>query len=545
MSDKDFDLDEILGERKKKELDDISFKKEDKKSSDIDEIDELLASLKKPKRAEKVIEEPEEISEYEEDEDDFEDEEYEEPAPKKSADLDEEEDEYVDDEEDIAVIPAKTKKSKPAPKAKAKPRKVIEDDDGYVDDDEEEDEPVKKKQPNRSSSAKKKKRRSRIGFNGSIFGGIILITIILTVSMLLAVGGLTIGMEFYGIGKSENDISFNIPEDSSNEEIADLLVQNGIIKRPDLFLAAMRFMKPENIYPGDITLKPAMPYTEIIETMAIQRKTYETVTITFTEGEYLTDIAAKLEENNVCTADDFLFQFNRNSDNKFEKYLTNNHTAFYAREGYFFPDTYEFYVGVEDNAFNITKTIKDHFDSKISDEMYVKMNAMGLDLNQTITLASIVQMEAANTKEMPHVASVFLNRMKDADKFPRLESNTTDKYIEQVIKVNAGSDDSIKHYTELYDTYKIDGLPAGPICNPGLDAIEAVLNPTESNDYYFCNNLETGETFYAETLEEHENNQIKAGLKEAVVEEEPEEEEEEEEEEEDYEEYYDDYYEYY
>lgn len=543
MSDKSFDLDEILGDSKKKEFDDISFKKE-KKSSDIDEIDELLASLKKPKKKEEVIEElsePAKSSRYEyEDDEDLEDED-DKPVASKPQDSDEDDDEYDDDEEEIAVIPEKSK-------AKAKAKKAVIEDDGFVEDDEEEDEPVRKKpkQIKKAAPKKKKKRRSRIGFNGSIFGGIILVTIILTVSMLLAVGGLTMGMEFYGIGKSENDISFNIPDDSSNEDIADLLVSNGIIKRRDLFLMAMRFMKPETIVPGDITLQPAMPYTEIIETLSKQRRSYETVTITFTEGEYLTDIAAKLEENNVCSAEDFLFEFNRNSDNKFEKYLTNNQNAFYSREGYFFPDTYEFYVDVEDNAYNITKTIKDHFDTKITDEMYVKMNAMGLDLNQTITLASIVQMEAANSKEMPHVASVFLNRMKDSDKFPRLESNTTDKYIEQVIKAKAGNDDTIKHYSELYDTYHIDGLPAGPICNPGLDAINAVLNPTDSNDYYFCNNLETGETFYAETLEEHENNQIKAGLVEAVEEDEPEEEEDEEEEEED-EEYYEDYdyYEYY
>ena len=97
-----------------------------------------------------------------------------------------------------------------------------------------------------------------------------------------------------------------------------------------------------------------------------------------------------------------------------------------------------------------------------------------------------------------------------------LQTDTTYKYIDQVIKKKAGNDEMVDHYIEYYDTYAIDGLPAGPICNPGIDAINAVLNPEKTNYYYFCNNLETGETFYAETLEEHEANQIKAGLIEAV-----------------------------
>ena len=74
---------------------------------------------------------------------------------------------------------------------------------------------------------------------------------------------------------------------------------------------------------------------------------------------------------------------------------------------------------------------------------------------------------------------------------------------------------NIKYYTENYDTYNCKGLPAGPICNPGLDAINAVLNPEETEYYYFCNNLDTGKAYFAKTLEEHEKNLVKAGLVEA------------------------------
>lgn len=408
------------------------------------------------------------------------------------------------------------------------PVSVIKDDAVHSEADSEADElkknfgkkNAKEKAPaKRSAPAKKKKKKKRrravSRFNGSIFGGLILVTIILTVSLILAVGGIKYGMEYYGIGKSDNDISFNIPEGADNDQIADLLVENGIINDKKLFLFALRITKPGTLYPGDITLQPSLGYGDIIEEMGKQRESYQTVTLTFPEGIFLTDVAAKLEENEVCAANDFLFEFNRQQGYSFENYLPNDPDIFYAREGFFFPDTYEFYVG--DDAYHITMVMREHFDSKITSDMYTKMNSMGFDLNQTMTLASIVQMEAASVDDMPDVASVFINRLNDPDTFRKLQSDTTEKYIEEVIKKKAGSDESVQHYSELYDTYLCDGLPSGPICNPGMDAIMAVLNASDTDYYYFCNNLETGETFYAKTLEEHNKNLIKAGLVEGIV----------------------------
>ncbi len=505
MSDKNLDIDGILDNNDES----LSEQKSARNKHSMDEIDELLASLKKNK-TEAVIK-PE--------------------AENESAETEVER--IIEDEEETEAE-AETQKqtigsdSDDLKKHFGKMGDDDEEEEEEEDDDEEKSQkpPVRKKAPAASSSRngkkkgkksgkKKKKKKRGISFNGSIFGGLILVTIILTVSMLLAVSGLTLGMEFYGIGKDDNMISFNIPEGSSNDDIADLLYENGIIKNKDLFKFAIKLMKPKTIYPGDISLMPSMGYPDIIEEMEKQRDIYETVTITFYEGENLVDIANKLEENNVCDADDFLFEFKKDQGYNFEKYITDNENAFYSREGYCFPDTYEFYVN--DTAYNITKILREHFDSKITESMYKKMNARGLTLNETMTLASIVQLEAANVDEMPKIASVFLNRLDDPDTFPMLQTDTTYKYIDNVIKLKAGSDDMIDHYVEYYDTYTMEGLPAGPICNPGIEAINAVLDPADTDYYYFCNNLETGETFYAETLEEHEANQIKAGLVEGVT----------------------------
>lgn len=387
-----------------------------------------------------------------------------------------------------------------------------------IENTENENIPQKKKTAQSSKKAKtanptkskKKKKKKKSRFNGSILGGIIIITVILTVSMVLAVGGISIGMEYYGIGKSDNEISFTIPEGASNEKIAQILEEKGVIDNQKLFVLAIRLQKPDTIYPGDITLKPSMGYSTMIEELAKMRESYESVTITFTEGETLLDVAAKLEENGVCEATDFLFEFNKNQNFSFESKIKENENAFYAREGYFFPDTYDFYVG--DTASNITRIVREHFESKITDKMYTRMDKLGLDLNEVMTLASLVQLEANSPEEMPLVASVFLNRMEDDDTFPMLQSDTTTKYIKNVISTQTANATAIEHYTDYYDTYQCKGLPAGPICNPGIDAINAVLYPEDTDYYYFCNNLETGESFFAETLEEHEKNLVKAGL---------------------------------
>ncbi len=363
---------------------------------------------------------------------------------------------------------------------------------------------------NKKKSKKKKKKKKKSGFNTSIFGALILVTFILIISLIIALGGISLGMEYIGVGKSENEITFNIPKNASTDDIAQILVDNQIINNKDLFKLVMKIKKPDTIYPGDITLHASMGYAKIINELSQMRESYETVTITFPEGITLFEAANMLQENGVCTADDFLFEFNKSQDFDFESKIDTSADTFYQMEGFFFPDTYEFYV--DDSAYNVTKIIREHFESIFTDSMYAQMEANNMTLSEVMTLASIVQWEANSTEEMPTVASVFLNRLSDSDTFPSLQSDATKKYITKVIDVVANNDASIEHYTDCYDTYECQGLPAGPICNPGLDAINAVLYPDDTNYYYFCNNLETGKSYFAETLEEHEQNLILAGL---------------------------------
>lgn len=88
-------------------------------------------------------------------------------------------------------------------------------------------------------------------------------------------------------------------------------------------------------------------------------------------------------------------------------------------EGYFFPDTYDFYLN--DTGYNITKIVREHFAQKFTDKMIDKMEKSKLTMNEVMILASMVQWESGSVEDMPKVASVFLNRLHDPDTFPSFQ----------------------------------------------------------------------------------------------------------------------------
>jgi UPF0755 protein len=192
-----------------------------------------------------------------------------------------------------------------------------------------------------------------------------------------------------------------------------------------------------------------------------------------------------------------------------------------------FPDTYDFFVvnGLEDNPAMDTaayaevaaRTVYAHFNRQMSGEMYRRMNDMGFTLDEFITLASMVQWEAAELEDMQKVAAVFLNRMRNPDRFPLLQSDVTEKYANQSIRPYLIGDNIVLFESMMttYNTYDSPGLPPGPVNNPGMMAMLAVLDAPRLgfDDYfYFCANIDTGEVFFAKTLVEHEANLARAGI---------------------------------
>ena len=233
------------------------------------------------------------------------------------------------------------------------------------------------------------------------------------------------------------------------------------------------------------------------------------VKVTFPEGSTVLDIAQKLEENKVCTADEFeavCTKVPEGYDRLFVDVTTDNKV--FVLEGYLFPSTYEFYK--EEGADKAVKRFLDAMNKQITDEDLAKVNSMGYTLDQALTLASIIQSEASDPKNMPMVSSVFANRLKPGSGFGYLGSDVTRHYIER--KMKAYIEAQGMDYGTLFGAYctndsythKTAGLPAGPICNMGKAAIEAALNPAESKYYYFFTDNDWN-YYYNETLSGHQS----------------------------------------
>ena len=374
------------------------------------------------------------------------------------------------------------------------------------DDDDFEDEPEEKRPP----KPKKKKRRKK--GNGRLIFGLIMTALIVAVAVFCAAFVLKFARDFVGIGKSSVEVVVEIPMNSGTADIADILANEGIIDSTYFFRFYSRIKGSDGTFvAGSHVLTPDMSYENIVhELQQGAVDTRESVDITFPEGIDLLDAAQKLEENNVCSASDFIREFNNSSFGfDFEKLVKVSAMKFYKMEGYLFPDTYTFYV--EEDPKIVCKKIYRNFETRITPDIYARMDDLGLEFEEMLTMASMVQAEASSVYDMKRVASVFRNRLADPDNYPLLQSDPTRKYVEDVIKPNI--EFPSKEMFKAYNSYEGAGLPPGPICNPGLDAINAVLYPADTDYYYFCANVDTGEVYYARTNEEHEANLVLAGIK--------------------------------
>ncbi len=392
---------------------------------------------------------------------------------------------------------------------------IFEDntDDAEDDGDDKSVSPKNKDKEKKSKSKKAKKSKKKSRINSSIFVALIVVCIVLTVSFAISIFGINLGMEYLGVGKKDVEITINIPAGSNSSDITKILLDNGIIENEKLFKLILKLKKSGgDLKPGDITLKPVMGYDAIIEALCETRESYEQVQITFPEGITLYDAAQLLQENDVCNSEEFIYSFNSEYFGfKYEDSVTTSSQKYYKFEGFFFPDTYMFYL--DDSAYNVTKNMRSEFEKKLQDnDIYAKVEKSGFTMEEAITLASMVQAEAATPEDMKNVASVFINRLKKPKEFPKLQSDATDNYYKNVIVPNNGDATSLAMFEESYNTYIRDGLPAGPVGNPGMDAILAVVDAPETNYYYFCSDLETKKCYFAETLSEHEKNLKKAGI---------------------------------
>lgn len=380
--------------------------------------------------------------------------------------------------------------------------------------------PVKR----RRRKKKKKHQTNHTRTFGQIFLGVLLSVIAIGVGAFLAYKLIVALMDFTGMAKSSKEYEISISKDKGIQQIADELYENDIIEMPNLFVAYINFFEDNKEFlNGNFIVKSNMSYGSIVNTLQTIRTYNETVTVMIPEGSTAIDIGRILEANYVCRAEDFeKFYKDKLEQYDFEEGIANDEDRFYFLEGYLFPDTYNFWVvdDLKDNpqydttayAEIAAQRMYDNFENKITRAMKYRMEELGLTLDEVITLASLIQWEGTNEDNMAMISSVFHNRLNDSETFPSLQSDTTYTYIDNIITPNKEDADDYNAVKQAYDTYSCDGLPAGPICSPGLIAINAALYPAESDYYYFLAS-DDGAFFYAQTNEEHDQNIIDAELR--------------------------------
>ncbi len=310
-------------------------------------------------------------------------------------------------------------------------------------------------------------------------------------------------IDVMGLYNDGAELRITVEEGDGPQEIAHLLEEKDIIDYPLVFRVFCKFKGDSAAFhPGDFVVRRGMDYNALINTLS-QGEMLETVTVMIPEGTTLEGIAAILAKNEVCTEEQFyagLESFDYDQYDFFKEIpQEKRQNRTYLAEGYLFPDTYEFYVN--DAATSVIGRMIDNFEVR-SKDAFDSIRASGRTIDDVVIAASIVQQEAGDSKDMPRVMRVIENRLGNPSSFPRLEMDSTQDYLDGLDHVSGDA------YQSAYDTYKMHGMPAGAICNPGLQAINAAINPSQEpeilNCFYFASVISTGETKFSETFAEHE-----------------------------------------
>lgn len=227
------------------------------------------------------------------------------------------------------------------------------------------------------------------------------------------------------------------------------------------------------VVPGSHTLDKGMSVKDIAKTLKDTNNANE-ITLTIPEGFNIEDIAARVEEKGICSKDEFL---NAVKSYPLPSYVKDNSDKRYNLEGFLFPDTYNFEIGVEPQY--IIKTMIKRFE-EVWNEITQGLDIKEDNIENIINVASIIEKEARVDEDRPLIASVIYNRLKQ--NMP-LQIDATVIYAHGYYIENVRN----RHLAieSKYNTYLHKGLPVGPICNPGAPSIKAALHPSDTNYLFY------------------------------------------------------------
>lgn len=318
-----------------------------------------------------------------------------------------------------------------------------------------------------------------------------IITILLATVVLVTVLEFSTIKDFLGIGDDNTEVVVDVEQGEGLKSIAQKLEEKGIIEHKNIFYLYAKSKASGFQYGGHI-FTPDMSYREVAFELSTAGNS-DTVSVVIPEGYELRLIAQAYAKTGIVTAGEFM---KAASEVPVESYgfLTKGLDDL---EGYLFPATYD--VAINSTAETIVDNMLEAFANVYTDEHIKKAKELGMSTHDIITLASIIEREAANEAEHKKVAGVFYNRIKDGMK---LQSCATVQYILKERKPVLSIADT--EIDSPYNTYMYEGLPPGPIASPGKSAIDAALWPEEHDYYYFVAKSDGSGHVFSKTFEEHQ-----------------------------------------
>lgn len=374
----------------------------------------------------------------------------------------------------------------------------------------------KQNKPKKAEGAKPEKRKAvtedekkqiQKSIRSTAVRALIYIAFVIGVSTVLSILAINWANDVFALVKEENIIQVEIPANATVSEVSKILGENDLIEYPFVFrmYVGYKYRKADLTFrEGTYELNSTLNYDQMISTIRY-KKTREIVTITIPEGYTVNEIIDLFVSKGIGTKEGYVEAINNFPyEYKFMEVLKTlplSDQRIYRLEGYLFPDTYDFYTDSSEVA--ILDKMLSTFDQRFDDAYYGRCTELGLNLDQVITLASIVQGEGKLAADFYPIAGVFYNRLRNASQYPKFESDATIQYCIQEHKEDLTQQDL--NIDSPYNTYLYPGLTPGAICNPGWEAIQAALYP-ESHDYYFFHADTDGSTLFAKTYQQHQSN---------------------------------------
>lgn len=325
---------------------------------------------------------------------------------------------------------------------------------------------------------------------------IIIIIAIIVVFSVFFLAGIT-----SSVSSNKDPLYFKIASGDNLKKVSKNLADQNIIKNRFIFETYIKLRGwPSNIVAGSHLLDKSMNIKEIARNITTGTNLENEKTITIIEGWRAEEIADYLEKSKVVSKTDFLSELAIANWRDQYDFLSQVKTK--NIEGFLFPDTYRIFSDA--TAHDIIKKMLDTFDRKLTLSMRTDIANQGKSIAEVVNLAAIIEREVPKDVDKKMIADIFLKRISAGI---ALQSDATVNYVTSQGRAQPSYDDL--KIDSPYNTYRYRGLPPGPISNPGIKSIEAVIYPTKNPYYYFLTTLVDGTVIYSQTYEEHLQNKAK------------------------------------